>query len=203
MKYIIIAVTITLILFILNKKETTIQPLTPQNTILAFGDSLTYGYNAEYSQSYPAILSHLTGLEVINAGISAETSEDGLRRLPQLLENHSIKLIILCFGGNDILQNSSMVTLKNNLKTMIQMAKKKNIDILLISVPNLNLFGLSALELYEEVADEENIPLLSGVLAGILSQPALKSDQIHPNALGYKQLGEKIYESVKENGWVE
>ena len=200
MRYIIIAITITLILFAFNKKETTIKPLTQQDTILAFGDSLTYGYNAPATQSYPAVLRKLIGLKIINAGILGETSEDGLKRLPELLETYSFKLMILCFGGNDIMQGISMATLKSNLKTMIQLAKEKNSEVLLISVPNLSLFGLSPLELYEEVADEESVPLLSGMLADILSQPSLKSDQIHPNALGYKLMGKKIYESLKENG---
>ena len=201
MKYIVIIIVITLIFFTLTKKDAPIQTLSQQDTILAFGDSLTYGYNAQASQSYPATLSRLSGLKVVNAGILGNTSEEGLKRLPELLETHSFKLMILCFGGNDIMQGIAMSNLKSNLKTMIQMAKEKKIEVLLISVPNLGLFGLSPLELYEEVAEEENIPLLSGVLAEILSQPSFKSDQIHPNALGYTLMGEKIYESVKENGW--
>ncbi|HHO65895.1 MAG TPA: arylesterase, partial [Epsilonproteobacteria bacterium] len=112
------------------------------------------------------------------------------------------KLMILCSGGNDILQKKPMEELKQNLKTMIRMAKKKNIDILLVSVPNIGLFGLSPLKLYEEVAEEENIPLLSGMLADILSQPSLKNDQIHPNASGYKKMAEQIYETMKEQGWI-
>jgi len=111
--------------------------------------------------------------------------------------------MILCFGGNDILRRQSMDTLKNNLKTMIRMAKAKEVDVLLVAVPNIGLFGLAPLELYEEVAQEEKVPLLSGVLANILSQPSLKNDQIHPNAPGYKQMAEKIYESLIENGWIQ
>ncbi|MBA1419735.1 MAG: hypothetical protein FAF03_02455 [Epsilonproteobacteria bacterium] len=110
--------------------------------------------------------------------------------------------MILFFGGNDIMQGLPVESLKTNLKTMIHMAKDKQIDVLLISVPNLSLFGLSPLDLYEEVADEEGVPLLSGMLADILEQPSLKSDQIHPNALGYKIIGEKIYEKLKEEGWI-
>ena len=131
----------------------------------------------------------------------SELTGEGLKRLPQLLEDRSIKLMILCFGGNDIMQRKSMSSLKQNLKTMIQLAKAKNIEVLLISVPNITLFGLSPLELYDEVAEEENIPLLLGVLANILSQPSLKSDRVHPNALGYKKMAELIYESLKEYGW--
>ena len=96
-----------------------------------------------------------------------------------------------------------MSALKQNLKTMIQMAKGKGIDVLLISVPNISLFGLSPLALYEEVAEEENITLLSGVLADILSQPSLKSEQIHSNAKGYAVMAEKIYEALKEHHWIE
>ena len=198
MKYILITIVVILILFSLPQKETNIQTLTPQDNILAFGDSLTYGYNAKPAESYPSVLSHLTGYNIINKGILGDTSVDGVKRLAPLLEDSHIKLMILCFGGNDIIQGLSKENLKNNLKTMIHMAKKKKIEVLLISVPNLNIFGLSPMELYEEVADEESVPLLSGMLTDILSQPSLKSDQIHPNALGYKMMAEKIYEKLKE-----
>jgi len=202
MKFVITITSIFIILLTFIQKETYIKPLTPQDTILAFGDSLTYGYNAKENESYPAVLSTLSGTKIINEGILGETSADGLKRLPKLIKNNSFKLMILCFGGNDIMQGVSMDTLKSNLKAMIHMAKAKDIDVLLISVPNLTLFGLSPLELYEEVADEENIPLLSGILADILEQPSLKSDQVHPNALGYKIMAEKIYEKLQEEGWV-
>jgi len=202
MKYILIVLASVLILFTLQTKDHDIQTLHPQNSILAFGDSLTYGYNAKPSESYPSILSLMTGLNVINAGISAETSEDGLKRLPRHLEDPSIKLMILLIGGNDMIQQVPMHVLKKNLKTMIQMAKAKEIDVLLISVPNFALFGPSSTSLYEEVSNEENIPLLSSVLTDILFNPSLKSDPIHPNALGYKKMGEIIYKNLKENGWV-
>jgi len=202
MKYIIAIILVVLILLTLPNKSTKMNTLLPHNTILAFGDSLTYGYGASYGESYPTHLSSLTGYKVINAGINGDTSDDGLQRLPKLLEDKSIKLMILCFGGNDILRRQSMNALKNNLKTMIRMAKTKEIDVLLVAVPNINLFGLAPLELYEEVAKEEKVPLLDAVLANILHQPSLKNDQIHPNALGYKQMADKIYESLVENGWV-
>jgi len=203
MKYIIIAIFSILIFLTLTKKETNSMTLTSTDTILAFGDSLTYGFGASTKESYPERLSLLSGYKIINAGINGNTSSEGLKRLAPLLEDRSVKLMILCFGGNDIIQKKSMSGLKQNLKSMIQMAKAKNIEVLLISVPNITLFGLSPLELYEEVAKEENIPLLSGVLANILSQPSLKNDQIHPNALGYKEMAELIYESLKENQWIE
>lgn len=202
MKYIIISIAVIVIFLTLNQKDSSIQALNPQDTILTFGDSLTYGYGVKTSESYPSKLASLTNHSVLNEGVNGETSTEGLRRLEKILENKSIKLMILCFGGNDIIQRKSMSTLKVNLKTMISMAKIKNIQVLLISVPNFGLLGLSPLALYDEVAAEENISLASGILADILSQPSLQNDQVHPNELGYTQMAEKIYESLKENGLI-
>ena len=202
MKYILTTLVIILILFSLSQKESNIQSLSQKDTILAFGDSLTYGYNAKPTESYPALLKQLTGYKIINEGVLGNTSVDGVKRLAPLLEDSNIKLMILCFGGNDIIQGLSKEKLKNNLKSIIQLAKEKNIKVLLISVPYLNIFGLSDMQLYEEVTEEENVALLSGILAEILEQPALKSDQIHPNALGYKIMAEKIYEKLKEEGFI-
>ena len=203
MKYILAAVAIALILLTFTKKDYAIQTLHPQQSILAFGDSLTYGYNAAPSESYPAVLSAMTGLNIINAGILGETSGEGLRRLPQSLNDPSITLMILCMGGNDMMQQISTDILKQNLKSMIKLAKAKKIDVLLISVPRLTPFGLSAMDIYEEVAKEENVPLLSGLLSDILSEPSLKSDQIHPNAAGYKEMAQEIFETLKAFGWIE
>jgi len=202
MKTILGGIIILFILFSFLTKENNIQSLQAKESILAFGDSLTHGYNAPKDKSYPNILSHLSGYKVINAGINGETSTDGLKRLPKLLEDKNIGLMILFFGGNDILQGASMEVLKENLKTCIRMAKKEDIDVLLISVPNLTLFGFSALDIYEEISREENTLLLDNMFANILEDPSLKSDQIHPNALGYKVMAEKIYKKLQEEGWL-
>ncbi|CAA6810045.1 MAG: Unknown protein [uncultured Sulfurovum sp.] len=197
MKTLLFAIAVIFTLTLFKPKEPQIQMLNAQDTILAIGDSLTFGYNAPSSKSYPSVLAQLTGHKIINAGINGDTSYDGLQRLPQLLHDPSITRMILCFGGNDILQNLPLDNLKTNLIEMIRMAKEKNIEVLLVGVPNMTLFGLSSLELYEEVAESEEVALSSDILANILSQPSLKSDQIHPNAKGYKQMAEKIYESLK------
>jgi acyl-CoA hydrolase len=85
---------------------------------------------------------------------------------------------------------------------MIEMTKASGSDILLIAVPNMTLFGLDPLDLYEEVAQETNTPLLSGIFSKILSQPSLKNDQVHPNAAGYQKLAAALYKKMKEKGWI-
>ncbi len=202
MKYVIAAALVLILFTLFPDKEHKMQKLNSNDTILAFGDSLTHGFGALPKESYPAQLQRLTGLRIINAGINGETSAEGLQRLPSLLNDPSIRLMLLCIGGNDILQRKPMHQLKTNLRSMISLARAKGVDVLLISVPDLSLFGLSALDLYEEVANEEGIPLARGVLAEILGDPALKSDQIHPNAKGYKKMAERIHEALREQGWV-
>jgi lysophospholipase L1-like esterase len=173
------------------------KPLLSSDTILCAGDSLTNGYGAPKGESYPDHLRRLTGMHIIKSGINGETSSEGLRRLPGLLQKHRPKLTILCYGGNDILQGESLSQLKYNLKKMISLCKNEGSNVLLISIPNLTLFGLEPLSLYTEVSEETDTPLLSGTITAILSDPTLKSDRIHPNSEGYRKMAESIFLKIK------
>ncbi len=196
MKYLIPTVGLLLLFLAMNPTDTHKKPMTPNDTILALGDSLTYGFGAKAEESYPSVLAKMTGYRVINAGVNGETSDEILRRLPALLERYHPRVTILCAGGNDILQKKSMDALKANLEAMITTIKASGSDVLLIAVPHVTLFGLSTLPLYEEVAEQTDTPLLEGVLANILEQPGLKSDYIHPNAKGYRQMAEAVREKL-------
>lgn len=203
MRILFVLGTVALLLFLMRPQTTPAPSLPKERPILAAGDSLTYGYGASHqTESYPAYLSKWSGYTVINAGLNGETSAEGLERLPYLLKKHNPSLTILCYGGNDILQNLPMETLRQNLKRMIAQCRASGSKVLLVSVPNFTLFGLEPLPLYEEVAKETDTPLIEGVLATILNDPALKSDQVHPNAKGYEKLAEAIYGKLKEEGWI-
>ena len=202
LKYLLIIVTIIALIIFFKKETPEVIKLNSTDKILAFGDSITYGYGEGRDESYPYLLSRDTHTQVINAGINGDTSQEGLQRLPALLEDSSIKLILLCFGGNDILQKVPLVELKSNLKKMIRIAKKKNIDVILISVPKVSALGLSSLALYTSVADEENVELMDDLLVHVLSRSSLKNDYIHPNAKGYRYMADEIYEHLKSNKWI-
>ncbi|MCD6190103.1 MAG: arylesterase [Sulfurimonas sp.] len=202
LKYLLIILAIIGLIFFFKKETPEVIKLNPTDKILAFGDSITYGYGESENESYPYLLSQSTNTQVINAGINGDTSQDGLQRLPALLEDNSIKLILLCFGGNDILQNLPLGELKNNLKKMIQLAKAKNVDVILISVPKVSDLGLSSMNLYSTVAEEENIELMDNLLVHILSRSSLKNDYIHPNAKGYRYMADEIFKHLKSNKWI-
>jgi acyl-CoA thioesterase I len=176
----------TLLLASCQKAEK-LPPLAHDAVILAFGDSLTYGTGAARTESYPAILATLTERKVINAGIPGEVSAEGRARLNSVLDETRPTLLLLCLGANDFLRRLNPAQVKENLRAMVQEAKERGIAVVLIAVPTLG-FGLQVPPLYAEIASEAGIPLEGEILAEILSDSALKSDPIHPNAAGYRAL---------------
>lgn len=166
-------------------------PFPPDAVILAFGDSLTCGVGATESESYPSVLARLTGLEVINAGVPGEVSTAGMTRIRTALERHKPALVILCHGGNDLIQGGDEATLIRNLKSMARAIRDGGAKTILIGVPRPGLL-LRVPVFYEQIADEFGLPYDGEVVRGILSSPALKSDMIHPNPDGYRKLAEAV-----------
>lgn len=176
-----------------------LKPLSSNATIVAFGDSLTEGIGASEAASYPSQLAIITGLEVINAGVSGETTDRGLARFEDVLEQYDPELVILLEGGNDILRNSNHGQTKQNLSQMIDIAKRRNVQVLLMGVPEKNLFS-SVAGFYDELAEEHEVAYMRGVISDLLKTKKYKSDQIHLNAQGYRVLAEQIAETLKEEG---
>jgi acyl-CoA thioesterase I len=177
-----------------------LQPLAADAVILAFGDSLTYGSGVGDDNSYPAVLTRLSGHTVINAGIPGERSTQGLARLPGELDEYQPALLILCHGGNDMLRKQSMETMQANLEQMIQLAKGRGVQVILLGVPQPALFGLDSAKYYRLVADKMGIPLQESVIPEVLSDTRFKSDQIHPNAAGYEMMAEAVYRLLVKEG---
>ena len=166
-------------------------PLAADATILTFGDSLTAGSGASEGESYPAVLAELTWRKVINAGIPGEVSASGLQRLPDLLDRERPALLILCHGGNDLLRQQDQQQLAENIRAMLRLAREKGVPVLLVAVPSFNL-TLKPPALYGELAREFDLPIEEKILPSILGKNSLKSDHIHPNATGYRQLAEAL-----------
>jgi lysophospholipase L1-like esterase len=176
-----------------------LEPLPRDATILAFGDSLTAGVGATVDTSYPAVLEELTGRRVINAGVSGETTDKGLQRLPRELDMAAPDLVIIIEGGNDLLQGRNSSAIKANIRKMIELSKSRGIQVVLIGIPARKLFSNSA-PFYAELAEEFQL-VFDGTLIGSLQRsPSLKSDYVHFNAKGYRAMAESVYELLKEHG---
>jgi len=170
----------------------------PQDSsILAYGDSLTLGVGAGEANSYPTVLAELSGRRVINAGVSGETTAGGMARLPETLADTNPALLILLEGGNDILRNENPATTKRNLAAMIEMAKSRGVQIVLIGVPERSLFSDVA-PFYRDLAQEYELVLEDELIGDLLRTPRYKSDAIHFNQHGYRVMAEAIFELLAE-----
>ena len=186
-------------------KEIRFPAVAPGKTVLAFGDSVTFGTGAAPGEDWPALLALRTGWNVVNAGIPGDTAESARERLRPLLKRHNPALLIIEIGGNDFLRRRSPRAVKEDIRRMIHAANQASIPVALLAVPELSVLGvvarrLSDAAIYRELSEEELVPLIPGVFADILARPELCADQIHPNALGYQQMAAGIYASLQKVG---
>lgn len=170
--------------------------LDPNAVVLAFGDSLTHGTGAAQSESYPAVLERLIGRKVVSAGVPGEVSATGLERLPEVLEQTQPKLLILCHGGNDFLRKLPEAQPAANVRAMVKLARDKGVDVVLVGVPKLGLTGSPA-GFYADIAREFRIPYEGGALQSVLTDNALKSDWVHPNAQGYARIAQSLADLLR------
>jgi lysophospholipase L1-like esterase len=174
-----------------------LEPLGPNDVVLAFGDSLTFGTGAAPSESYPAQLAALINRRVINAGVPGEVSADGLARLPELLAEHKPKLLILCHGGNDFLRKLPDPATAANLRAMVRLATSERVAVVLIATPKPGL-SMAPAGFYSDLAKEFSLPFNDAVLKEVLRDNALKSDLVHPNAKGYGLIAEAVSALLKK-----
>lgn len=179
----------------------------PQGAIVVIlGDSLSYGTGANEGEDYPSLLAKTTGWEIINAGIPGNTSAEGLERLPCLLEQQKPKLLIVALGGNDLLRQLPQSSTIANLKAILSLSKAQGVPTILVAIPEVSALraavgNLTDHPLYEDIARDTATPLIEDVFSEVLSDNALKSDQIHPNANGYGVVSNKIFEALKQMGF--
>lgn len=179
-------------------------PLTPlpnDAVILAFGDSLTHGTGATPDTAYPSVLAQLVSRRVVNAGVPGEVSAAGLVRLSEVLDEVQPRLLILCHGGNDFLRKKPEAEAAANVRSMVQLAKQRGIDVVLMATPKPGL-GVSPPDFYAAIAKEFNIPIEQKVLREVLTDNSKKSDLVHPNASGYRMMAEALAEVLSKAGAV-
>ena len=182
-------------------------PLPAGSVVLAIGDSVTFGTGAAPGEDYPTQLASLTGWAIHNHGIPGDTSSGVKARIDESLAETKPALVILEIGGNDFLRRQPEAATKENVRTILQRIKQAAIPVVLVSTPKFSPLGaavgmLPDSPIYEELAKEENVPLVPSVFAKVLDDPGLKSDPIHPNAAGYRKLAEGIAAGLADFGFL-
>jgi acyl-CoA thioesterase-1 len=176
--------------------------------ILVLGDSLAAGYGVDPGEAYPALLQKkvdAAGLnfEVINGGVSGDTSAGGLRRLPWYLRR-KMEVLILELGGNDGLRGLAPAATRTNLQAIIDSAKRTYPDIQIVIAgmrmpPNLGQDYTDAFEkIFPALARENHAALVPFLLEGVGGKPDLNApDQIHPTAEGHRIVAENVWKILK------
>ena len=171
--------------------------------IVAFGDSLTAGFGLEENESYPYLLQQKLNAEgynyeVVNAGVSGDTSRGGVERIDWALQGDNVQILVLALGANDMLRGLPPAKMKENLDRIIQKAKAKNIKVLLCGMLAPPSMGAAYMRdftnAFPDLAEKHKIAYMPFLLENIALQRNLnQADGIHPNAQGTRIMTDNIY----------
>jgi acyl-CoA thioesterase-1 len=170
--------------------------------IVALGDSLTAGLGLAPDQAFPAVLQRRLddeGLsyEVVNAGVSGDTSAGGLRRLDWSLEG-DVRILIVALGGNDALRGLPVEELRSNLSSIISRAQARGIRVILAGMeapPNYGpVYARSFHQVFPDIAKQYQVALLPFLLQGVAGvAPLNQSDGIHPTVEGARMVADNVW----------
>jgi acyl-CoA thioesterase-1 len=207
----VIAILLAFIVACNNKPRESTQPSTPvtsieqRQKIVAFGDSLTAGLGLTASETYPAQLQKLLDesgykYEVVNAGVSGDTTSGGIRRMDWVLDEH-VKFVVLELGANDVLRGQPIQLVKENLSKMIETMQARGIVVVLAGMEAPTNSGpeyrKEVHEAYQALADKYKTPFIPFVLQDVLqSENFTQEDLSHPNAAGAKVLARTVFNAL-------
>jgi len=181
-------------------------PANAHPRIVFLGDSLTAGYGLDLEQSVPSLVQMQLeaegyDYEVVNAGVSGDTSAGGLRRLDWSLDG-DVRILVLELGANDGLRGLPVADMKKNLKSIITTAKRRKIDVLLTGMeapPNYGqAYTAEFRRVFRDLAAEEQVALMPFYLYQVAGVPSLNiADGIHPNPAGARIVEANLWRSLK------
>lgn len=184
-------------------------PASPAQTaprIVFLGDSLTAGLGLSSDQSFPSLIGKKLkdkGLdyEVVNAGVSGDTSAGGLRRLDWSLDG-DVKVLIVALGGNDALRGLPIDDLKKNLTAILERAKSRGIPVILAGMeapPNNGIDYTTAFrKVYADLAKQYDVRFIPFLLLGVAGNASLnQADGIHPNVRGAEIVADLVWKELE------
>lgn len=184
------------------------EPTATKGKILFFGNSLTAGYGLELSEAFPALIQQRLdslGLDygVVNAGLSGETTASGKNRLEWVLDPQ-VSIVVISLGANDGLRGIPLEETKRNLQAMVDMVRETLPHATLVLAgmqipPNMGAqYSSGFRELFPDLAQKEDLPLIPFLLEGVGGVPRLnQADGIHPTAEGHRLLAENVWEVLE------
>ncbi|MCR4373360.1 MAG: arylesterase [Acidobacteria bacterium] len=175
----------------------------PRVQIAVLGDSLAAGFGLLQSEAFPSLLQQrfdedgYARIDVVNAGISGDTTAAGLRRLEWVLEP-TVRILVVALGANDAMRGQSPRETRENLSRIIETARTKGVQVLLAGMeapPNLgDQFRAEFRAIFPDLSAKYQVRLLPFLLQGIAGEARLnQEDGIHPTAEGQRMIAEMLY----------
>lgn len=179
--------------------------------VVSFGDSYTSGTGAAPNASYPARLAEALDRDVVNAGVHGETAKEALARFDRDVLAREPAVVVLAFGVNEAYRGYSAEEALEGLSNMTRRARDAGIRVVLVdAVPDevgaagarggeerYQIFQARLDAGLKRIAEDHGAELVLEALDGVLSDPALRSDSLHPNAAGYAVLAERVRPAVE------
>ena len=181
-------------------------PAPAKPRIVFLGDSLTAGLGLPRDQSYPELIGKKLqekgyDYEIVNAGVSGDTSAGGVRRLDWSLEG-DVRALVLALGANDGLRGLPTDAMKKNLEAVLERAKARNIPVVLAGMeapPNNGPeYTREFREVYADLAREYDVRFIPFLLLGVAGNASLnQGDGIHPNARGAQIVADLVWPELE------
>jgi acyl-CoA thioesterase I len=174
--------------------------------VVVLGDSLASGRGIGTDKAFPAVLQQKLddeGLEfeMVNAGVSGDTSARALRRYERLLDD-SVRILVVELGANDGLRGVPVAEVKENLSQIIESAQARGITVLLCGMEALPIHGwdytVKFHNAYGELAKTYDVPLVPFILMNVIgNRDLMQPDRAHPNVAGARAIAENIWPYLK------
>jgi len=179
----------------------------PEFRVVVLGDSLAAGMGLAEADAFPSVAESLLreqGLEVeiVNAGVSGDTSAGGLSRVDWVLQQPA-DILVVELGGNDALRGQPLENTEKNLREIVRLGKKSGATVILLGMDVPTNYGpeytTAFAELYARIAEEEGVTLVPGFVHELGADPTLlQPDGLHPTAEGQRRLAEALLPTLIE-----
>ena len=167
----------------------------PYNSIISFGDSLTYGTGADPGMDYPSQLSKMIAKPVINAGVPGDTTARALKRLQRDVLSRSPDMVLVTLGGNDLKNGVAKDIAFKNLKRIVESIQGQGARVIIGGL-KFPLRDRGFARGYKDLADQTGAVLIPDIFKDIMGNRKLMSDPIHPNGGGYKIMAQRFLEAM-------
>lgn len=188
---------VVILIWLLPSSEPLVTPLSPDATIVFFGDSLVQGVGAPAGQGMVSVLERKLQRPIINAGRGGDTTHDGLARLQQDVLVHDPALVIILLGGNDVLRQLPWEETFRNLGAIVDQVHESGAQVLLVGVRGGALYD-DYYDDFEALAKEKDVRIVPDILDDVFGHASLMSDATHPNVAGYAIMADRMERALQD-----